>query len=192
MVSNLVVYNVDMRIPQNFIKYLIGLLTVIILRLIPHPPNVEPIMSTMMPFSKKWGWLSGTVFCLLAVFSYDLLTGTLGIWSLMTGGAYALLGIAAGIFFKNRANKVGYYVGFSVVATLVYDAITGIGTGVLFFHQSFTATFTGQIPFTLYHLGGNIVLSAIVSPLLYRWVITNPQLETTSAVRRISQAVFVN
>ena len=46
----------NLKVPQNFIKYLIGLFTVIALRLIPHPPNVEPIMSTMMPFSKRWGW----------------------------------------------------------------------------------------------------------------------------------------
>ena len=45
---------VIMKKPKNFIKYLIGLLTVISLRLVPHPPNVEPIMATMMPFAKRW------------------------------------------------------------------------------------------------------------------------------------------
>lgn len=172
--------------PQNIIKYTIGLLTVIALRLLPHPPNVEPIMSTMMPFSKKWGWLSGMIFCLLAIFSFDILTGTLGIWSLVTAGTYALLGISAGLYFKNKENKIRHYVGFSIIATLIYDAITGIGIGMLLFHQPFMTTFTGQIPFTLYHLGGNIVLSILVSPLLYKWVITNPKLETQQVLNKLS------
>lgn len=175
-----------MKKSQNIIKYFIGLLTVIALRLIPHPPNVEPIMSTMMPFSKKWGWLSGMIFCLLAIISFDLLTGTLGVWSLVTAGTYALLGILAGLYFKNKENKIRYYVGFSIVGTIIYDAITGIGIGMVFFNQSFVATFMGQIPFTLYHLAGNIVLSIVVSPLLYKWVITNPKLETKQVLNKIA------
>ncbi|MDX9970391.1 MAG: hypothetical protein RBS56_00585 [Candidatus Gracilibacteria bacterium] len=175
-----------MKTPQNTIKYLIGLATVLALRLLPHPPNVEPIMSTMMPFSKKWGPLSGMVFCLLAIFSFDLLTGTLGIWSLVTAATYALLGGLAGLYLKNKENKIKYYVGLSIVSTIIYDAITGIGIGMVFFNQSFITTFTGQIPFTLYHLLGNIVLSAIVSPLLYTWVITNPKLENSFVLNKIA------
>lgn len=175
-----------MKAPQNTLKYFIGLLTVIVLRLIPHPPNVEPIMSTMMPFSKKWGWLSGMIFCILAVLIFDLMTHTLGIWSLVTAGTYALLGALAGLYLKNKNNNIAYYVGFSIVATIIYDAITGIGTGMLFFNQTFMVTFIGQIPFTLYHLGGNVVLSGILSPLLYKWVITNPQLETRQVLNRLS------
>ena len=175
-----------MKTPQNTFKYLIGLLVVIALRLVPHPPNVEPVMSTMMPFSKKWGWFSGLVFCLLSVLVFDILTGTLGVWSIMTAGTYGLLGILAGLYLKDKENKVKYYVGFAVVGTLIYDAITGIGTGMLFFHQSFMFTFVGQIPFTLYHLGGNIILSWAVSPLLYKWVVTNPKLETKKILDRFA------
>ena len=178
----------NMKTPQNTIKYFIGLLVVIALRLIPHPPNVEPIMSTMMPFSKKWGWLSGMVFSFLAILSFDILTGTLGVWSLVTASTYALLGIFAGIYLKNKENKIRYYVGFSIVATIIYDAITGIGIGMLFFNQSFIITFTGQIPFTIYHLMGNIVLSSIVSPVLYKWVIANPKLETQQVLNRVAFA----
>ncbi len=167
-----------MKSTKNVIKYFIGLLTVVILRIIPHPPNVEPVMATMMPFSKKWGWLSGLIFCLSAILIFDILTGTLGTWSLVTATTYGLLGVAAGLYFKNKSASVKHFVGFAVAATIVYDAITGVGTGVLLFHQSLTATIVGQIPFTLYHLGGNIILSAVVSPLLYKWVITNPRFET--------------
>jgi ABC-type branched-subunit amino acid transport system permease subunit len=164
---------------QNILKYAIGLITVIALRLIPHPPNVEPIMSTMMPFSKRWGWLSGMIFGLVAILSYDLLTGTLGTWSFSTAGTYAFIGVLSGLYLKNKESSILHYVGFAVFATLLYDAITGIAFGVLVYHMSFMETFLGQIPFTLYHLGGNIALSVVVSPLLYRWVVTNPKLETS-------------
>ncbi len=178
-----------MKTPQNTLKYLIGLSTVIILRLLPHPPNVEPIMSTMMPFSKKWGWLSGMAFGFMAIFSFDIITGTLGVWSLVTATTYALIGVFAGLYLKNKENKIKYYVGFSIVATIVYDAITGIGIGMAFFDQSFMATFTGQIPFTMYHLLGNIVLSCTLSPLLYKWIIANPKLETTQVLNKIAFGV---
>lgn len=170
--------------PQNAPKYLVGLLIVLALRLVPHPPNVEPIMSSMMPFSKKWGWLSGLVFCLLAVLGYDLLSGTLGQWSFITAATYAALGALAGVYLKNKPNKARHYVGYAIVATLVYDAITGIGMGMLMFKMPFMLTVTGQIPFTLYHLAGNIALSAVVSPLLYRWVIENRRLETSNMLAR--------
>jgi len=175
-----------MKIPQNIIKYFVGLLVVVAVRLIPHPPNVEPIMSTMMPFSKKWGWLSGMFFCLVAILGYDLATGTLGQWSFITAGTYAFLGVCAGFYFKNKDNKIRYYLGFSIVATIVYDAITGIGIGMLFYDQSFMVTFVGQIPFTLYHLAGNIVLSSVVSPALYKWVISNPEFEVQPILNKIA------
>ena len=131
------------------------------------------------------GKLAGLFFTLLAILSFDLITGTLGVWSIMTAGTYAILGIAAGFYFKNKENKARYYIGFSVVGTLIYDAITGIGTGMLFFKQSFMLTLMGQIPFTLYHLAGNIAFAAIISPLLYKWVLDNPQLETQPVLDKV-------
>jgi hypothetical protein len=175
-----------MKKSKNIIKCLVGLLTVITMRLIPHPPNVEPIMSTMMPFSKKWGWLGGSLFALLSVLIFDILSNSLGIWSLMTAGTYMIIGAISGFYFKNRESRIKNYLKFSVVATLLYDAITGIGTGMLFFNQSFMTTFLGQIPFTMYHLVGNILLSIIVSPALYRWVVNNPNFETEKILKRLS------
>ena len=175
-----------MKLPKNIFKYFIGLITVIGLRLIPHPPNIEPIMAAMMPFSKKWGWLSGMLFSLVAILSFDLITGTSGIWSFVTAPTYALIGAAAGLYLKNKENKIRYYVGFSIVATIIYDVITGIGIGMAFFNQTFMMTFIGQIPFTIYHLAGNTVLAIVVSPILYKWVITNPKLETQQILSKLA------
>lgn len=171
---------------QNLVKYLIWILTVIILRLLPHPPNVEPIMSTMMPFSKKWWWFSGMIFCLFSILIYDLLTGTLWVWTFVTAWTYAFLWICASLYLKNKENKIKYYVIFSVIATIIYDGITWIGIWIIFFNQSFITTFLWQIPFTLYHLWWNIILSIIVSPILYKWVIDNSELETTQILHKIT------
>lgn len=174
-----------MKRPNNILKYVIGLVFALLLRVMPHPPNVEPITASLMPYSKKWGIIGGVVFSVLAVLVFDLVTGTLGVWSIMTVGSFMLLAVLAGLYFNKKRGKWYHYTGFAVVATLIYDAITGIGTGVLFFGQSYSVTLMGQIPFTLYHLAGNVVLSALVSPLLYRWVVNNENLELDVLLKKV-------
>lgn len=165
---------------DNLPKYLVGLVFVLLFRLIPKIPNVEPITSTMMPYSKKWGPLAGMIFCTVSVLGYDLLSGTLGVWSLITAGSFALLGLLAGFYFKNRESNVKNYLIFAIFATLLYDAITGLGIGTIFFGQNFMEALVGQIPFTLYHLAGNIVFAVLLSPILFKWVIENEKFEVSS------------
>jgi len=178
-----------MRKNNNMIKYFLGLITIVSIRLIPRPPNVEPIMSTMMPFAKKWGKYAGLLFAALAILLFDIITGTIGYWTILTVFAYSLLGFLAGIYFNKKKNKISHYIGFSIVGTIIYDLITGIGAGVIFFGQPLSITLIGQIPFTLYHLAGNIVLAAIVSPLLYKWVLNNPKLETHNVLAFFKHAI---
>lgn len=164
---------------KNFFKYIIGLIIVLFFRFIPLPPNVEPIMSTMMPFSKKWGIYAGLLFTFLAMIVFDLVTKTLGVWSILTIGTYLLITFFAGIYFKNR-KKVKHYVIFAIIGTIFYDLVTGLVFGVLIFNQGVIETLILQIPFTINHLVSNIILSALVSPLLYQWVISNPKFETNN------------
>ncbi len=171
--------------PKHICKYLIGLATVIILRLIPHPPAFQPILGTLMPYSKKWGKFSGLIFGALSILSYDLITGTLGKWSLLTIGAYALIGYLSGLYFQKRKSSIKNYIIFAIVGTLIYDVITGFGVGMLVFGQGFNQTLVGQVPFTLNHLLGNIIISSILSPLIYKWIISNPQLEDEVVLRRL-------
>jgi uncharacterized membrane protein len=163
---------------QQIFKYVIGLILVVGIRMIPHVPNVEPITATLMPYAKKWGMWSGASFGVLAVLLYDLITNSLGPWSFFTAGAYGLLGIAAGLYFARvKGGSVLSYLGFAIIGTLFFDAITGLTVGPLFFHQSFMDALSGQVPFTLSHLMGNIVLSLVVSPLVYKFIVMNPRLE---------------
>ena len=169
----------------NTFKYFLGLSGVIILRLIPHPPSVQPIMATMMPYSKKWGSFSGLMFGTLSILSYDLLTGTLGKWSLLTVGTYGFLGFLSGLYFKNRTSSIKNYVIFSILGTIIYDCITGFGVGMLIFNQTFNQTLVGQIPFTIQSLLGNIFFAILLSPLIYKFVIQNPSFEDQNILQNL-------
>jgi len=87
-------------------------------------------------------------------------------------GLRALLGVLSYVYLRKRKGVL-HYVGFSIMGTILYDAITGIGVGMFLFGQTFWATVIGQIPFTAYHLAGNVVLAATISPLLERWIVDN-------------------
>jgi hypothetical protein len=170
---------------KNFFKYLISILAVIAIRLIPHIPNVEPVMASAMPWAKKYGSAFGMFFAFFSVIIFDIATNTFGAWSWLTAVTYAAIGFCAGIWLKNKENKPLNYVAYSFWATIVYDLITGLSVGVFMFHQSIVATIYGQIPFTAMHLVGNMTFAAIFSPLLYSFVIENKKLETGSILKNI-------
>jgi hypothetical protein len=168
---------------NNSVKYILGLFACLVLRMIPFKPaNVEPVTATIMPFGKKLGWLLGALFGALSIVLFDLIHPTpgfprLGVWTLATAAMFALMGAASGLYLKNKENKIRYYVGFSIVATLVYDFITGPVMSSIIWQMPFSAALIGQIPFTLWHLGGNITLSIILSPSIYYWIVDNRKLE---------------
>lgn len=177
---------------QGWVKYAIGFLVCIAVRLIPfRPANIEPVMTTSMPFARKWGWLAGGLFASLSMVLFDLIHpakgfARIGVWTLVTAGVYGLIGAAAGVYLNRTANKVRHYVGFAFIATLVYDFITGPIMSSLVFQMPFSVALLGQIPFTIRHLLGNVLGGALVSPLLYTWVVSNPRLDTDQLFQRLS------
>lgn len=165
-------------------KYVVGWVIVFLIRLIPfRAPNIEPVMATLMPFSKRYGAIGGFIFGALSIALFDLFVGRVGQWTVITALAYGLLGIAASFFFRKRASTRINYIVFAIAGTLFYDAVTGLSIGPLFFGQSLAEAFWGQIPFTLWHLAGNIAFALVLSPALYQWVVVNQKLETESVVK---------
>ncbi|MBP9749598.1 MAG: hypothetical protein KBD21_02615 [Candidatus Pacebacteria bacterium] len=159
------------------LKYLIGLVIVFALRLFPfRPPNVEPVLATAMPFAKHFGAWGGFLFGSLSIVLFDAVTSGWGVWTLITALAYGVLGAGAHYFFKYRESTVRNYVVFAIFGTLFYDAVTGLTIGPLVWGQPFMVALVGQIPFTLMHLAGNTAFAALLSPVLYRWVVTNRRL----------------
>lgn len=157
------------------IKFIAGWMVCFVLRLMPfRPPNVEPILTTIMPFSKNCGWHGSFLFGLLSIVIFDIVTGKVGNWTAITGLTYGALGVLSYFFFKNRQSSALNYLKFAVFGTLLYDAVTGVILGPIMFGMPIQAAFVGQIPFTINHLLGNIVLSLLFSPALYKWVVANP------------------
>lgn len=127
-------------------------------------PNVEPIMAVQVPFAKTYGRLFGFLFGVSSIVFYDALTGTVGIWTIVTAASYGFVGVYAAYFFTNRSMNKRNIILFVAASTLFYDAVTGLLIGPLFFHQSFVIAFVGQIPFTITHLFGNLIFSLVLSP----------------------------
>lgn len=168
-------------------KFFIGWIAVFIFRFafLPfRPPNVEPMMATLMPFSKRYGLVGSFLFAFTGIVLYDAVTSGWGPWTWVTAVLYGLLGIAAHYFFRNREATAVNFLKFGVVGTLVYDACTGLTIGPLFFDTPFAVALAGQIPFTLLHLLGTIVFAIVLSPAIYRWVVQNEALEISVLWKR--------
>lgn len=163
---------------KNWLKFVLGFVVCLLIRLIPlRPPNIEPILATQMPFSRAYGAYAGFIFAFLSIVIYDLVTGTLGVWTLLTAGVYGVLGFWAFFYFKKHQASALNYARFAVIGTLFFDAVTGLSIGPLFFGQSFSSAFVGQIPFTAMHLLGNVSFALLLSPAIYRFIIENKKLE---------------
>ena len=173
-------YLSDMKLEftTGWLKFALGWIAVFLFRLIPfRPPNFEPMLATIMPFSKRFGLLGSFLFGFLGIILFDAITSGWGIWTVVTAIAYGLLGIGARLFFKNRPANAKNFLGFGIAGTLFYDAVTGLTIGPIFQGQSFMQALTGQIPFTLMHLLGSVVFATLLSPALYRWVVRNEAFE---------------
>jgi hypothetical protein len=156
---------------KNWIKYIIAFICVFLFRLIPfRAPNIEPIMATIMPIGKIYGGLMSFSFGFLSIVLFDSFTSGIGIWTLITGLSYGVLGLGAQYYFKNRSGWKNYAI-YAVTATIFYDAVTGLTIGPLFFHQSFIVSLVGQIPFTVLHLLGNVSFAIVLSPVIEKWLV---------------------
>lgn len=177
-----------MIMDKKSFKFIITFLAVLSVRLLPfRAPNIEPILAIQMPFSKVYGVFQAMLFGMLSIITFDLFTSTIGPWSIATAISYGIIGLGSGLFFKKRSG-VKNYILFSVVATIVYDALTGLTVGPLVFGQSFYGALIGQIPFTLLHLIGNVLFAMILSLAIEKWVVE----KDTSISVPVASAVKVN
>ena len=165
---------------KNWLKLVIGFVACFLIRLIPfRPPNIEPILATNMPFSKHYGPWVGFCFAFFSILLFDIFTGQYGVWSYLTAGTYGVLGFYSFYFFKNKTPARLDYARFAVVGTLFFDGVTGLSLGPLFFNQPFMQALVGQVPFTLWHLLGNVSFALVLSPAVYDYVVQNERLETS-------------
>lgn len=165
------------------LKFLLGLALCFAIRLIPgRPPNVEPVMATLLPFGKRMGPFAGFLFGVLSMVLFDAVTGELGTWTLVTGLTFGVIGAGSHIALAQLPGSALPYAFVAAVATIFYDLVTGVLMGNLLFDMPLAQAFLGQIPFTANHLLSNIILAFVFSPLIERWIVANPRLERSAVL----------
>lgn len=158
-----------------FIRYVLLLTVVVGIRAFPRIPNVEPVMASALPVAKRHGALASAVFAFSAMLAADTLMGQMGWWSLYTAVPYGLIGYAAGLLLTSKSGRLKM-TAFAVVGTLVFDVITMVAFAIQF-GTPLPIAAAAQVPFTLLHLAGNVVLVLVVSPLLTRFVLSQPNVQ---------------
>ncbi|MFA6048705.1 MAG: hypothetical protein WC792_02020 [Candidatus Micrarchaeia archaeon] len=166
--------------PKTSFKFALTLAACIVLRFVQLVPNVEPVMATTLPVSKALGKYAGFAFAFVSIAAIDFAMGKVGLWTAYAALAYGAIGFAASEYFSaaGAKGKISrkHYVGFAIIGTLFYDAVTAFLFG-LQFNQPLAITFAGQLPFTAYHLLGNIAFAALLSPAIQAWVFENKALD---------------
>src|SRR3989344_7075092 len=167
---------------KNWLKYSITFFAVLLFRLLPfRAPNIEPIMAVVMPLGKVQGGFMAFIFGLLSIVIYDSVTSGIGIWTLLTALSYGLVGYFSFWYFKKRSGWKSY-ASYAIIMTIVYDVLTGLTLGPIFFGQSFTVSLVGQVPFTALHLLGNVSFAIVLSPAIERWLVKERKIVSVEKV----------
>ncbi len=162
---------------RHSLKFTAAFLFSILVRLIPfRPANVEPLMGTLMPFGSKFNVFSNVALTMGSMLIYDKLTA-FGSWSWETAITYGIVAAAASLYFKRFTPSRTHYAGFAVVATLFYDFVTGPLLPSLLHNGNFTTLAVAQIPFTISHLCGNVIVAVVLSPIIQKYIVENPNWE---------------
>src|SRR3989344_1531838 len=112
-------FSMKLSLTTGWLKFIIGWVVVFLFRLIPfRPPDFEPMLATIMPFSKRFGLLGSFLFGFLGIVLFDAVTSGWGIWTAVTAGAYGILRIGSQLYFRNREATVKNFLSFGVVGTL--------------------------------------------------------------------------
>lgn len=156
---------------NNPVKYFFLFAIGLGVRLLPfRAPNLEPLMAMVMPISRSFNLVASFLFGVFSIAIYDLLTVGFGVWTIVAGLAYGLVGVAASLYFRNRSGWRNY-AKFAFYSTIVFDIATGLSMGPIFFDQPLLAAVLGQIPFTLIHLLSNVSFAILLSPMIEKWLV---------------------
>jgi hypothetical protein len=168
-------------------KFVIGILLSNIIRLFRFIPNNDPIMAIMLPYAKSDKKYKAVLFPFITMVSFDLITGMLGVWTLVTALTYAGLGfLFTQYFFKEKKISIFKYLKGGIIGVLIFDFITGPIMSSFMFQMSFIEAFLGQIPFTLMHLLTVGIFIVVITPLYDKHVLENQSL-TDNFVKQFLQ-----
>ena len=132
------------------------------------PPNIESLMPFILATSMVLGPAYGLVNAVLVRSLYDAYMSWAGWWTVMTAGSYGVVGLCGGLAarYKRSWSRIELAL-FAAVLTIVYDILTMLVFGFVL-GIPFPALVVGQVPFTINHLLGNVVLCFIFAPMLLK------------------------
>lgn len=131
-------------------------------------PNIEPVSSSIICLGKKFNFTQLFLFGFLNILFFDILTFRFGTWTFFTALTYAAVGL--GTYFIKQ-NKI-HYLTYSIVSTLIYDVITGLIIGPVLLNQEFKTALIGQIPFSIFHVLGNLAFTLLFTYALELFFVT--------------------
>lgn len=166
------------RKDNGIIKMIISIIIANLVRLIRFIPNNDPIMAMMLPYAKRERWYVAILFPIITMVTFDIITGFVGIWTIVTAATYGGLAAAFFKYYKGFERiSIKRYLGSGVLGVLVFDFITGVLATPLMFGMTFEQSFIGQIPFTLMHLGTVCFFILVITPILDKHILQNKSLE---------------
>lgn len=157
-------------------RFAISILISNVIRLFAFIPNNDPIMALMLPYSKKKNKLAAFLFPFITMVSFDVITGHLGLLTLITSLTYGSLGLLFVFIYKNRKVGIKSYLLSGMLGVVIFDFITGCIAFPILFNMSFEQAIIGQMPFTLIHLATVSAFILIITPLVDKHVLNNKNL----------------
>ena len=169
------------------IKFVLSIIISNIIRLFSFIPNNDPIMALMLPYSKQSNKVIAFLFPFVTMVSFDIITGRLGLLTVVTSVTYGGLGLFFVFIFKNGQVGIKSYLLSGAFGVLVFDFITGCIAFPILFNLPFEQAFIGQIPFTLIHLTTVSAFVLVITPLADKHILKNKFLRDTNVVQIISK-----
>lgn len=145
-------------------KYLVGSVLCNAYRLLRVFPNSDPIMGFVLPAAKGEPAWKAPLFAFVTMFSFDIITMSLGPWTYVTSSTYALIALAFPLLLKKRKTSLKLFLWAGTLGVLAFDFITGPLMGYAVFGQDFLLTTILQVPFTIMHLVSAAFGVLIISP----------------------------
>lgn len=172
---------------RGAVKFILSIFVSNMIRLFSFIPNNDPIMALMLPYAKQKNRFAGFLFPFITMFSFDAITGHLGLLTLITATTYGVLGLFFVFIFKNRKIGIKSYLLSGAFGVLVFDFITGCIAFPIFFSMPFEQAIVGQIPFTLIHLVTVSAFVLVITPLVDKHIFENKSLNDVNVKQAISK-----
>ena len=148
-------------------------------------PNVEPLLATIMPL-RSLGIFGSAVFAFSSIALYDAVTAGVGSYTWVAASSYALIAVGSSLYFSKFSPTRFHFVAYGVIATLLFDAITGPIAISFLDGFPFMAVLAAQIPITVLHLLGTVTFALTLSPVLaYLQVKSVKEIRSAHYVRSI-------